>query len=225
MTSIHPTAITVVFDFDLTLTRWDTADRFFRWLLRRDPWRLALLLPSLPAMLPLLLIRPARKWPVRHAVWVATLGRSHSDLQTLVKAHTDEVFSDGASPFLREGLERLEAHVRQGHRVAIATGCLEMLARELLERAGFGHVPLVGSSLRPWCGGMVRDEHCFGANKIRMLARRGFAPPWSATYTDHPCDLPILKHSAQRFLVNPGPEAVRIVERELACKVEILAWH
>ena len=225
MTSNLPAATTVVFDFDLTLTRRDTADRFFRWLLKRQPWRLGLMLPLLPVLLPLLLMRPTRTWPVRHAVWVATLGRSHSDLRMLVRAHADEIFADGASVFLREGLERLESHERQGDRVVIATGCLEVLARELLERAGFGHVALVGSSLQPWCGGMVRHEHCFGPNKIPMLARRGFAPPWSVTYTDHQCDLPVLRCSTQRFLVNPTAEAVRVVERELACKTDVLTWR
>ena len=33
----------VVFDFDLTLTRWETASRFFKGLLRRQPWRIAVL--------------------------------------------------------------------------------------------------------------------------------------------------------------------------------------
>ena len=34
----------VVFDFDLTLTRWETAGRFFKGLLCRQPWRLAALI-------------------------------------------------------------------------------------------------------------------------------------------------------------------------------------
>ena len=40
----------VVFDFDLTLTYWDTADRFFRWLLRREPWRLLVVALALPVL-------------------------------------------------------------------------------------------------------------------------------------------------------------------------------
>lgn len=223
--SADETPAIVVFDFDLTLTRWDTADRFFRWLLKRQPWRVALVVVMLPVLLPLLPMRSTRKWPIRCAVWIATLGRSHTDLQTLAKAHADDVFADGASAFLREGLERLQSHVRRGDRVVIATGCLELLAREFLTRAGLGDVALVGSSLQPWCGGMVRHEHCFGANKIPMLTRRGFAPPWSVAYTDHQCDLPILAQSTQRFLVNPTPEAVRRVERALACKADVLAWR
>ena len=66
----------VVFDFDLTLTHWDTADRFFRWLLQRDRWRVALVLLGLPLVGPLFALRATRKWPIRYAVWCATLGRT-----------------------------------------------------------------------------------------------------------------------------------------------------
>lgn len=216
---------TVVFDLDLTLTNWDTADRFFRWLLRRQPWRSAMVLMLVPVLLPLFLLRVTRKWPVRYAVWVATLGRSHEGLCVLVAAHVDEVFAGAAPVFLQEGLARLQSHIQRGHRVVIATGCLEVLARELLTRAGHGHVPVVGSSLKSHWWGLTSHEHCFGPMKIPMLARRGFAPPWSVSYTDHQCDLPVLKLSQQRFLVNPRPEAVRLIERELACKASILAWR
>lgn len=218
-------ATSVVFDFDLTLTNWDTADHFFRWLLKRQPWRLAMVLALAPVLLPLFLLRSTRKWPVRVAVWVATLGRSHEALDVLVTAHVDEVFAGAAPVFLHEGLARLQSHIQQGHRVVIATGCLEVLARELLTRAGYGHVPLVGSSLKPRFWGLASNEHCFGPRKISMLASRGFAPPWSVSYTDHQCDLPVLKLSDQRFLVNPKPESVRLIERELACKASILAWR
>jgi phosphatidylglycerophosphatase C len=66
----------VVFDFDLTLTYWDTADRFFRWLLRRNPWRLLVVAMALPVLGPLLPFRRTRRWLTWFAVWVATLGRS-----------------------------------------------------------------------------------------------------------------------------------------------------
>ena len=78
-------ATVVVFDFDLTLTRWDTADRFFRWLLRRNPWRMALVIAALPVIGPLFAFRSTRRWPIRFAVWVATLGRSNHDLEALAR--------------------------------------------------------------------------------------------------------------------------------------------
>lgn len=42
----------VVFDFDLTLTHWETARRFFKGLLRQQPWRLGALLVLLPLLAP-----------------------------------------------------------------------------------------------------------------------------------------------------------------------------
>ena len=77
--------------------------------------------------------------------------------------------------FIPVALERLQSHLAQGDRVVIATGCVYALALALLGRAGLGHVPLAASTLRPFLGGMVRSQHCFGPNKIPMLAALGFA--------------------------------------------------
>ena len=215
----------VVFDFDLTLTRWDTADRFFRWLLRRNPWRMALVIASVPVLGPLLLPRATRKWPVRFAIWVATLGRSSRDLEGLVREHVEAVFAGAEPVFVEAGLERLRQHVADGHRVVIATGCLEVLARGLLRRAGHADVPLVASTLRPFLGGMASERHCFGENKIPMLSERGFAPPWAITYTDHHCDLPVLRLSRERYLVSPRPRCLERIEQALAGKAMVLAWR
>lgn len=60
----------VVFDFDLTLTRWETAGRFFKCLLRRQPWRIAGVVLALPVLAPLWALPHTRRLPVRFAVWV-----------------------------------------------------------------------------------------------------------------------------------------------------------
>lgn len=215
----------VVFDFDLTLTRWDTADRFFRWLLRRQWWRGALVLFALPALAPMLALRRTRRLPTWYAVWVATLGCSTADLCELVEAHVEEIFAGGDPVFLNQGLERLRQHIDHGDRVVVATGCIEVLALALLRRAGFDDVVVVGSSLKRQRGGLVRHEHCFGAGKISMLAARGYAAPWAVTYTDHPCDLPVLELARERFLVNPAPGATARIEQALGCQCPVLAWR
>ena len=71
----------------------------------------------------------------------------------------------------------------------------------------------------------MREQHCVGLNKIPMLAARGFAPPWAATYTDHYTDLPVLELSAERYLVSPTPECQARVEEALGAKATILAWR
>jgi phosphatidylglycerophosphatase C len=215
----------VVFDFDLTLTRWDTADRFFRWLIRRDWWRLALVLAALPVAGPFLLVKATRRWPVWFAVWVATFGRSPDDLHALAEAHIDSLPMGHASVFIPAALERVRSHLAQGDRVVIATGCVDALALALLRRAGLGDVPLVASTLRPFLGGLVRSQHCFGPNKIPMLSALGFGPPWAVAYTDHHADLPVLRLSARHFLVNPTPQCLARIEEALGTKATVLAWR
>jgi phosphatidylglycerophosphatase C len=215
----------VVFDFDLTLTRWETAARFFKGLLRRAPWRLMLLLLALPVLAPLLMVARTRRLPTRFAVWLATFGRSRQALEALAQAHAEAVFEGGDALFIAAAVERLRQHQAQGARVVIATGCWEPLARALLARGGLDDVPLVASTLRPLWGGWVSDQHCLGANKIPMLRARGYAPPWAVAYTDHHADLPLLRNSAQWFLVSPKADCLQRIEAAMAVQAQVLAWR
>jgi phosphatidylglycerophosphatase C len=216
---------TVVFDFDHTLTSWDSADRFFRWLLRRDKWRAGLALFLLPVLAPLFFLQKTRKVPIRYAMWVATIGRSPTDIRALVKEHVQEIIANKERPILQDAANQLNHHLEQGHRVVVATGSLEVLAREFLDQSGFAHLPLVGSSLKPFLGGMATHEHCYGPRKIPMLTQRGFPPPWATTYTDHECDLPVIGHSTECFLVNPKAKAIRVISQCLCFTPKILAWE
>ena len=216
---------TIVFDFDHTLISWDSSDRFFRWLLKRGPWRLLLVLASIPLLAPLLLIKYTRKQPFTFAVWAATLGRSSDALNALAKIHVAEIVAMRQPVVLQDAIRQLHRHLAQGHRVVVATGSLEVLARELLDQSGLAHIPLVGSSLKPFLRGMVANEHCYGHRKIMMLTERGYPPPWVATYTDHECDLPVMRQSAACFLVNPRPKAILIVSDGLSMTPEVLSWR
>lgn len=215
----------VVFDFDLTLTRWDTADRFFRWLLRRQPWRYAVLLLALPGLAAVMLATRNRKWLIWFAVWVATLGRGPGSLPALAQAHIRSLSGGPTSAFVPAAIDRLREHLDQGHRVVIATGCLEPLARALLAEVGLAHVPLAASTVRPFLGGLVRQQHCFGANKVPMLAALGFEPPWDVAYTDHRADLPVLRLSAACYLISPRPECLVAITQALATEATVLPWR
>jgi phosphatidylglycerophosphatase C len=184
-----------------------------------------LVLVAVPVLGPFFLFKATRKWPIRFAVWVATLGKSAQALAFLAQEHVEAIFAGAEPVFLQAGLKQLQSHLELGHRVVIATGCLEPLAQRLLHQAGYGHVPLVASTLRPFLGGQARHHHCFGSNKIDMLTKRGFAPPWAIAYTDHRSDLPVLRHSAQWFLISPKPGCVIHIERVLATKANVLAWR
>ena len=215
----------VVFDFDHTLTTFDTGSAFFAWLLKRDIWRILLLALMLPLLLPLVILRRTRKLFVRAAVWVGTLGRSQHDIDLLCDKFANERIKSGNTIFHRDGLARLRLHESQGHTVVIATGTLSALATALLKRAAIADVIVVGSSMRHFLFGMIAHEHCYGQQKVRMLEQRGFTAPWSAAYTDHESDFWLLEKSRERYLVNPKPKATAAFELKFNAKPSILRWE
>jgi phosphatidylglycerophosphatase C len=48
-----------------------------------------------------------------------------------------------------------------------------------------------------------------------MLTERGYAPPWTAAYSDSPSELPLFSGTKRPVLVNADECAAREVERTL----------
>lgn len=214
----------VIFDFDHTLTTFDTGTAFFAWLLKRGTWRMVSLAIISPLLVPLLILRRTRKWLARIAVWIATLGHSHQALDALCEEFADVRVRSGVSIFRQQGLARVRFHLAEGHTVIIATGTLATLATALLRYAELTDVLVIGSSLKTFSFGMIAREHCYGRKKVEMIGHRGFAAPWSAAYTDHKSDFYLLENSSERFLVNPKANAVVAYERKFGVKPIVLHW-
>jgi phosphatidylglycerophosphatase C len=214
-----------IFDFDHTLTSWDTGARFFRWLLLRSPWRMGLFLGVVPFIFPFFMARPARKYPVRFAVWVATLGISHDQLSCLAKSHVATVLDSGETFLLHEARARISQRHSLGHEVVIATGALEVLALEILLAEGVQDITIIGSTLRRFLNGMVVNQHCYGLKKVPMLCERGYSPPWAFVYSDHQDDLPILEQGNERYVINPRPDCATRICKALGASTTVLMWH
>jgi phosphatidylglycerophosphatase C len=216
---------TAVFDFDHTLTTWDTAGRFFLWLLSRRPHKLLLGAPFALLLAPLAVFRRTRAIPLRFVVWVATFGHSHEQLRALARAHVVHVTAGGESFLRAAGRAQLISHQSQGHIVVIATGALEYLAQEILLHEDIHEVTVVGSSLRSFLGGMIADQHCYGGRKIGMLQERGFRPPWTFTYSDSEADLPLLSAGTTQFLVNPTKKTAAYLLGILGPSATVVTWR
>jgi phosphatidylglycerophosphatase C len=217
-------AAVALFDFDYTLVRRDSFSRFVQGLLWRDWWRVAAAAGLIPVVAPLWSLRGTRGLPVSAIVWLATLGLGRERLSDDVRAHVADLARDLDALVYREGLDRIRAHQQAGHRVVIATGALEDLARSICNALGLADIEIVGSSLRPWGGGMTALEHCFGERKLTMLRARGFPPPWRFVYTDSASDLPLLRHAEEGYFVNPTRRALQQARRALASPPVVLRW-
>ena len=152
--------------------------------MKRDLWRVALLVATSPLLLPLLIFRRTRKWPVRIAIWVGTLGCSRQAIDALCEEFASEQAASRSAIFHKDGLARLLDHVSKGHSVIIATGTLETLASALLAREEPRGLIIIGSSMKTFLFGMIAREHCYGQKKVEMIESRGFAAPWLTAYTD-----------------------------------------
>ncbi len=227
--SRHPTdapaEAVALFDFDYTLIRRDSFSRFVRGLLWRDWWRVVAAAGLVPIVAPMWSLRGTRDLPVSAMVWLATLGLGRERLADDLRAHVADLARDLDALVYRDGLDRLRAHQQAGHRVVIATGAFEDLARSICDALELENIEIVGSSLRSWAGGMTAREHCFGERKVTMLRARGFPPPWRFVYTDSASDLPLLRHAEEGFFVNPTRRALQRARRALPSPPVVLRWR
>lgn len=219
-----PRPTLVVFDLDHTLVHLDSFAGFSRGLILRSWWRVAATLLALPLAGPLALLSSTRRAALSTFVWLGTVGLDRHALDELMAAYVSRRFA-GADRVCARAVEALLEHRAAGARVLIATGCEAALAARVCRAIGAGEVEVVGSALRPWCGGWIAEEHCYGARKAELLRARLACDQWDCVYTDSAADLPILKHGTRRFVVNPRPAALAKIAAALGEGFEIMDWR
>ncbi|MGY1641530.1 haloacid dehalogenase-like hydrolase [Geodermatophilus sp. SYSU D00703] len=212
---------TVVVDLDKVLLGGDASTLFLAGRLRQSPRRA---LPLL-VLAPLLLVGSALPWTRPLAARLLTrvaIGRTpEGDVAAIADAYR-RALARKPEAAVAEAIARVREHQRQGHRVVVATGCEETMARGFLTALGLGDLDVVGStgSLRP-----LRVRRVMGDTKVRALTDRGHPPPWVAVYSDSSSDLPLFAGTTRPVLVNAGERAVREVARVLGRRPETVTWR
>ena len=198
----------VIFDFDGTLV---SRDSFFDFSLRYCVRRPARVLAML-ALSPLLLIVALRSTDAALSVllWAMTLGTSTRDFVAQLRCYAREVLPSAANEAI---FAELLEHARAGRRVAIATGSVPLLVRELLRCRGLPRLPIAGSRLRRKWGGLITQTHCTGQTKVRELQRRFGITHWAAVYTNSFADHPLMLDSANVTLVGPSRRTLLLTQR------------
>jgi phosphatidylglycerophosphatase C len=192
-----PPAEIVVYDFDGTLVEGDIGAAFVHHLLQG--WRRALALPFAPVGFALMAFGPTRRRGVSLFFRLGTLGRSADEVGALADAFAE------SRPLRRRERELgwLAHDLAAGHRVVIATGAFEGLARVAIRRLGLeGRVALVASRLTATPMGLRVSRHCNGEAKLRALEADGFPTPYAKAVSDSAADAPLLRAAARPILVN-----------------------
>lgn len=212
----------VLFDFDGTLVRGDSAGRYLRDLIASSPLRQALALAGLPLLPPAFgWWRSARALTSAY-LWLATVGRDEAALRSVRERFIAGCVDRRENLLIAPAVDRLRRHLDAGDEVVIVTGASESLAQELWQALeGPPVTALVGSILRRGFGGQLAERHCFGPRKLDALAQAGVRPPFAAVYTDSARDLPLLRCTDRPVLVEPSGRTIRRVRRALG-EVEVL---
>jgi phosphatidylglycerophosphatase C len=209
---------TVVFDLDKVLLGGDASTLFLRGLLRRRPRRALPLLLVSPVLLVAAAIPQLRPLGARLMTRIAVGGTAGSDVDDVAEAYRS-VLTVEPEAAVADAIACVRAHQRAGDTVVVATACEETLARGFLTAIGLGDLEVVGSRAT------VPVRRAMGESKVRMLADRGYPPPWGAAYSDSPSDLPLFSGTPRPVLVNAGERAARQVERTLGRRTETRTWR
>jgi phosphatidylglycerophosphatase C len=212
---------TVVFDLDKVLLGGDASLLFLRGRLRQAPRRLPVLLLAAPLLLPCALVPRLRPLAARIMTRLAVRGRPGTEVEAVAAAY-GEALTRRPEAAVADAIACVRTHQRDGDVVVVATGCEETLARGFLSAVGLGDLDVVASTGTLW---PPRVRRAMGEEKVRMLAERGYIPPWPAAYSDSPSDLPLFAGTPRPVLVNAGEKAVRQVARALGRRPETRTWR
>jgi len=215
---------TVVFDFDHTLYNGDSGQHLVIWLLRCNWWRRLLALLIAPIFAPMIAYLPTRRCGLSGFVWVGSVGLGlRHGLTPRLERYLVEHAQTLRTRLLPSALAVLQQHLDAGDTVVVATGAPPTLARGILALSGYEHLPVLGTEVNPFLGGLRITHHCHFEEKMRILREAGYARIDMA-YSDSSADLPLLKAARNPVVVNPKPARIPMFQRVLPPGTPILNW-
>ncbi|MFI7538300.1 haloacid dehalogenase-like hydrolase [Streptosporangium sp. NPDC049376] len=219
--------VIAVFDLDGTLVRGECGEWFLRWLMRRRPWRLALLLPALPVIATLRALPNVRtrRAALSGLCWFATVGSDDAELDRLAGVFAAGHAGAGSANPMRAGLDRLREHLSRGDRVVIASGSGARVVRAVCAELGLDGVEIVATRERRRLGGLVVGERCLGEGKVLMLRAAGVPVPFGYAYSDSAADLPLLLAARRRFAISPSAPHLRRIMAGTDGDCAVLPWR
>ncbi|PIJ89103.1 acid phosphatase AphA [Erwinia sp. OLMDSP33] len=198
----------VFFDLDGTLHRQDMFGCFMRYLIRRQPLNLLLVIPLLPVVVLALLVKGrAARWPMSLLLWSITVGHSEKKLRQYV-ADFARWFRQRvvAFPLVQQ---RLTEYLNSSDAdVWLITGSPQSLVEQVYHDSAFlPRVRLIASQMGRAFGGRVLLLRCLGHEKVAQLEDQLGTPlQLYSGYSDSNQDNPLLFFCQHRWRVTPDGE-------------------
>lgn len=210
----------VVFDFDGTLFDGDLGFEWLRWLLRRSPLHLVLLVLLMPVWAPLFLRRRWVQHGVRVCFGVATLGRPRTTPRAFLQQRGEAM----RRRLFAEGLAALAAERAAGHLPVIATGEHPELVEALLAEVPGGCPPVLGSTLVSTRFWLDLRHHLQGRRKLDALEAAGYGRRYLRCYTDSTTDAALIRASGEAVIVNVADARRAVFSARVVASDTVLRW-
>lgn len=211
----------VVFDLDVTLTRYDTFLPFVIGYLRYHRKRRSLSLWRLATLL--------KFWRWGDRTWVKTQvlrafvgGQSRDRLEAWADRFVEELLEDAMRD---QGLAQLRRHQEDGARVILASASFDIYVKRLGERLGIDEVlaTRTGWNARERLVGMD-GENCRDDEKLRRIKALDDMPANGVgvtAYSDSHADLPLLSWAENGVAVCPSK---RLFHQVGGLGLEVARW-
>jgi len=200
----RPDRTVAAFDFDGTVTRYDSLLLFLRLVLNRYPSRIKSCW-SLPfEMAQYIAGVRDNTWMKHRYMGPIMRGLSVADLSPVVDQVCDRLMADGVRP---AALEEIERRKDAGHRTVLVSGSLDVYLEPITARLGLSDC-LCTVAERDAQGrftGLLSGANCISAEKVRRLnvllgEDRG---SWRVdAYGDSAADLPLLQAADTGYMIN-----------------------
>ena len=212
-----------VFDFDGTLTRYDT---YLRYLILSTLARLTRLTHM--GTLPIDVLRHKLGWQdnswLKQRFLSAILGGwGDTDLAIVTGRLFTELLNNG---FRAEGLAELERHRRLGHRTVLLSAGFDFYLAPIANQMGFSDC-ICSNAERNEHGvltGRIAGANCYGMEKVRRIKAIldcDLDLRYLVVYGDHETDFPLMRIADEAYIINPRPTLARKAEE---IGIRILRW-
>lgn len=219
---MSPSPRIVVFDLDVTLTRYDTFLPFVVGYLRHHRRRRSLALWRVPLSL-------LKFWRWGDRTWVKTQmlrafmgGEPRARISDWVERFVDELLDDAMR---EQGLAQLRQYQESGVRVILASASFDIYVKRIAEKLG---IPEVLATRAAWNGRRrlvgMDGENCRDHEKLRRVKAMDHMPDDGvgvAAYSDSHADLPLLTWAEQGVAVCPSK---RLFHQVGGLGLEIARW-
>ncbi|MGH8604352.1 MAG: HAD family hydrolase [Gammaproteobacteria bacterium] len=134
------------------------------------------------------------------------------DIEAISERFVEQLLEREINPRVSSALQE---HLRQKHRVILATASFDLYITHLARKLGISEAVCTKAEVRAEkLTGRILGENCHGLVKLKRLEEILGERDWDdcVFYTDHHSDLPVLKKARRGYLVNPGTKTQRMLK-------------